>query len=99
VCYRRLTREAYAPDVRQFIGWWQEHNLRLFSAQGGNIECFPRDIEAPDGRARRPSGVGCAQWPASTGTASKRGSSKVAGSTRRRPRREYESHATSLLSS
>jgi site-specific recombinase XerD len=49
--YRGLTRDAYALDLRQFIGWCQEHKVRLFAARRSDIECFARDLEAR-GRAR-----------------------------------------------
>jgi hypothetical protein len=28
-----LTRDAYALDLRQFIAWCYEHNMRLFTAR------------------------------------------------------------------
>jgi Phage integrase, N-terminal SAM-like domain len=46
-----LTRDAYALDLRQFIAWCDEHNLRLFTARRADIECFARDLEER-GRAR-----------------------------------------------
>jgi len=46
-----LTREAYAPDLRQFTGWCHQRHLRLFQARRADIECFARDLEAK-GRAR-----------------------------------------------
>jgi site-specific recombinase XerD len=49
--YQGLTREAYALDLRRFIAWCAEHNLRLFTARRADIECFARDLEAR-GRAR-----------------------------------------------
>lgn len=49
--YRGLTRDAYALDLRQFIAWCEEHDLRLFAVRRADIECFARDLEEC-GRAR-----------------------------------------------
>lgn len=49
--YRRLTRDAYALDLRQFIAWCDEDDHRLFDVRRADIECFARDLEAR-GRAR-----------------------------------------------
>ena len=49
--YRGLTREAYALDLRQFIAWCADHDLRLFAVRRADIECFARDLEGR-GRAR-----------------------------------------------
>ena len=48
--YSGLTRQAYELDLRQFVGWCQQH-LRLFQARRADIECFARDLETC-GRAR-----------------------------------------------
>jgi hypothetical protein len=92
--YTGLTREAYALDLRQFASWCQEFHIGLFQARRAGIECFARDLEA---RARA--------------TVTRR-LCTVAGSCRyateeelldhspaahvRRPRLDYESHATRL---
>jgi site-specific recombinase XerD len=94
--YRGLTRDAYELDLRQFASWCHLQHLRLFGARRSDIECFARDLEA-SGRARA--------------TVSRR-LSTVAGFYRyaveeellehspaihvRRPRLDYESHATAL---
>jgi site-specific recombinase XerD len=94
--YTGLTREAYALDLRQFASWCQQQQVRLFHARRADIECFARDLEAR-GRARA--------------TITRR-LSTVAGFYRyaveeelldhspaahvRRPRLDYESHATGL---
>ncbi len=94
--YSGLTREAYALDLRQFAQWCEDHGLHLFAARRADIECFGRDLEAR-GRARA--------------TVSRR-LSTIAGFYRyaveeellehspavhvRRPRLDYESHATGL---
>jgi integrase/recombinase XerD len=94
--YSGMTRQAYELDLRQFAGWCQKYQLRLFQARRADIECFARDLEAR-GRARA--------------TITRR-LSTVAGFYRyavgeelldhspaahvRRPRLNYESHATAL---
>jgi Phage integrase, N-terminal SAM-like domain len=49
--YSGLTRQAYELALRQFAGWCQQHQLRLFQARRADIEFFGRDLEAR-GRAR-----------------------------------------------
>jgi len=94
--YSGLTREAYALDLRQFAQWCEDHGLHLFAARRADIECFGRDLESR-GRAQA--------------TVSRR-LSTIAGFYRyavdeellehspavhvRRPRLDYESHATGL---
>jgi integrase/recombinase XerD len=94
--YTGLTREAYALDLRQFTAWCARHSLRLSDVRRADIECFARDLEAA-GRARA--------------TVTRR-LSTIAGFYRyaveedllghspavhvRRPRLDYESHATGL---
>ena len=94
--YTGLTREAYTLDLRQFAGWCRQHDIRLFGARRADIECFARDLEAR-GRARA--------------TVTRR-LCTIAGFYRyaveeelldhspaihvRRPRLDYESHATGL---
>ena len=74
--YRGLTRDAYALDLRQFVAWCKEHDRRLFAVRRADIECFARDLEAR-GRAGRPSPAGCARWPASTATPSRKACSSA----------------------
>jgi site-specific recombinase XerD len=94
--YRGLTREAYTLDLRQFTGWCRTRSLPLFSVRRADIENFARELEAR-GRARA--------------TVTRR-LSTIAGLYRyaveeelldhspaahvRRPRVDYESHATAL---
>jgi site-specific recombinase XerD len=94
--YSGLTREAYELDLRQYASWCHQHHLRLFQARRADIECFARDLETR-GRARA--------------TITRR-LSTIAGFYRyameedlldhspaahvRRPRLDYESHATGL---
>ena len=93
---RGLTREAYALDLRQFTSWCRTRSLLLFAVRRADIEGFARELEAR-GRARA--------------TVTRR-LSTIAGFYRyaveeelldhspaahvRRPRLDYESHATAL---
>jgi len=94
--YRGLTREAYTLDLRQFTGWCRTRSLALFAVRRADIETFACELEAR-GRARA--------------TVTRR-LSTIAGFYRyaveeelldhspaahvRRPRVDYESHATAL---
>src|SRR5437773_8526166 len=94
--YRGLTREAYALDLRQFTAWCRARSLALFAVRRAEIEPFARELEAR-GRARA--------------TVTRR-LCTIAGFYRnvveeelldhspaahvRRPRVDYESHATGL---
>jgi site-specific recombinase XerD len=94
--YSGLTRDSYALDLRQFMHWCTSQGTHLFAVRRADIECFGRDLEAK-GRARS--------------TVSRR-LCTVAGFYRyaveeellehspalhvRRPRVDYESHATAL---
>ena len=94
--YRGLTREAYTLDLRQFTGWCRTRSLALFAVRRADIETFACELEAR-GRARA--------------TVTRR-LSTIAGFYRyaveeelldhspaahvRRPRMDYESHATAL---
>src|ERR1700729_3559899 len=49
--YRGLTREAYNLDLRQFTAWCRSRSLPLFSVRRADIETFARELEA-EGRAR-----------------------------------------------
>ena len=49
--YRGLTREAYAPDLRQFTSWCRGRSLHLLAVRRADIESFARELEAK-GRAR-----------------------------------------------
>lgn len=94
--YRDLTRDAYALDLRQFSIWCEQHNLRLFSVRRPDIECYARDLEAR-GRtratvARRLSTVaGFYRYAEEEGLLERSPAVHV-----RRPRLDYESHATGL---
>ncbi len=49
--FRALTRDAYALDLRQFVGWCEREGLRLFAARRADIELYARYLEEA-GRAR-----------------------------------------------
>lgn len=94
--YRGLTRDAYALDLHQFIAWCHEHDRRLFDVRRADIECFARDLEAC-GRsrvtvARRLCTVaGFYRYAEHEGMLERSAAAHV-----RRPRLDYESHATGL---
>jgi integrase/recombinase XerD len=94
--YSGLTREAYALDLRQFVSWCQQHHLRLFGARRADIECFARDLEAR-GRARATvtrrlcTIAGFYRYAVEEDLLDHSPAAHV-----RRPRLDYESHATGL---
>jgi integrase len=92
--YTGLTREAYALDLRQFTAWCQLHHLRLFQARRADIECFARDLEAL-GRARATRRLctiaGFYRYAVEEDLLEHSPATHV-----RRPRLDYESHATGL---
>ncbi len=94
--YRGLTRDAYAMDLRQFVAWCDQHQLRLFDARRADIECFARDLEAR-GRARATVGrrlctvAGFYRYAEEDGLLAHSPAAHV-----RRPRLDYESHAVGL---
>jgi site-specific recombinase XerD len=94
--YRGLTREAYALDLRQFTNWCRTRSLPLFAARRADIEGFARDLEA-GGRARatvtrRLSTVaGFYKYAVEEELLDHSPAAHV-----RRPRLDYESHATAL---
>lgn len=45
------TRKAYSLDLRQWIGWCRDHDLRVFEAKRAHIEVYARWLEE-QGRAR-----------------------------------------------
>lgn len=94
--YSGLTREAYALDLRQFAAWCAAHSLRLFQARRAGIECFGRDLEAA-GRARATvtrrlcTVAGFCKYAVEEELLDHSPAAHV-----RRPRLDYESHATGL---
>jgi len=94
--YRGLTRDAYTLDLRQFVAWCQTHDLRLFDVRRADIECFARHLEelgrARATVARRLSTVaGFYRYAEQDGLLDRSPAVHV-----RRPRLDYESHATGL---
>ncbi len=94
--YSGLTRQAYELDLRQFAGWCQQHQLRLFQARRADIELFARDLEAR-GRARATitrrlcTVAGFYRYAVEEELLDHSPAAHV-----RRPRLDYESHATGL---
>jgi integrase/recombinase XerD len=94
--YAGLTREAYALDLRQYASWCQLRDLRLFQARRADIECFARDLEAK-GRARATitrrlcTIAGFYKCAVEEDLLEHSPAAHV-----RRPRLDYESHATGL---
>ena len=94
--YTGLTRQAYELDLRQFASWCQQHQLRLFQARRADIEFFGRDLEAR-GRARATitrrlcTVAGFYRYAVEEELLDHSPATHV-----RRPRLDYESHATGL---
>ncbi|MBO0837764.1 MAG: tyrosine-type recombinase/integrase [Actinobacteria bacterium] len=94
--YRDLTREAYTLDLRQFTGWCRSRSVSLFSVRRADIETFARELEAK-GRARatvtrRLSTIaGFYKYAVEEELLDHSPAAHV-----RRPRLDYESHATGL---
>ena len=94
--YTGLTREAYALDLRQYASWCQQRHIRLFDARRADIECFGRDLEAK-GRARATvtrrlcTVAGFYRYAVEEELLEHSPAAHV-----RRPRIDYESHATGL---
>jgi len=94
--YAGLTRDAYELDLRQYAGWCQQHHLRLFQARRADIESFARDLEAR-GRARATvtrrlcTVAGFYRYAVQEELLDHSPAAHV-----RRPRLDYESHATGL---
>jgi integrase/recombinase XerD len=49
--YSGLTREADALDLREYVCWCADHQVRLFGARRADVESFGRQLETL-GRAR-----------------------------------------------
>jgi len=94
--YSGLTREAYMLDLRQYAAWCTEHHVAVFGARRADIECFARHLESL-GRARatiarRLCTVACFyRYAEQEGLIATPPAAHV-----RRPRLDYESHATGL---
>ena len=94
--YRGLTREAYTLDLRQFTTWCRARSLALFAVRRAGIEGFARDLEAR-GRARATvtrrlcTIAGFYKYAVEEELLDHSPAAHV-----RRPRVDYESHATAL---
>jgi integrase/recombinase XerD len=94
--YRGLTREAYALDLRQFTSWCRARSVALFSVRRADIEGFARDLEAR-GQARVTvtrrlcTIAGFYKYAVEEELLDHSPAAHV-----RRPRVDYESHATAL---
>ena len=94
--YRGLTREAYTLDLRQFTGWCRARSLPLFSVRRADIETFARELEAK-GRARATvtrrlcTIAGSCKYAVEEELLEHSPAAHV-----RRPRLDYESHATAM---
>jgi integrase/recombinase XerD len=95
--YRGLTREAYALDLRQFTSWCRSRSLGLFGVRRADIEGFARDLEGK-GRARATvtrrlcTIAGFYKYAVEEELLEH----SAAAAHVRRPRLDYESHATAL---
>jgi integrase/recombinase XerD len=94
--YSGLTRDTYTLDLRQYVAWCTEHRVAVFGARRADIECFARHLESL-GRsratiARRLCTVSCFyRYAEQEGLIAVSPAAHV-----RRPRLDYESHATGL---
>ena len=94
--YRGLTRDAYALDLRQFTTWCRARSLDLFAVRRADIESFARELEAR-GRARATvtrrlcTIAGLYRYAVEEELLEHSPAAHV-----RRPRVDYESHATAL---
>ena len=94
--YSGLTREAYKLDLRQYVTWCAERRVALFGARRSDIEAFGRQLETA-GRARatisrRLCTIACFyRYAEQEDFITKSPAVHV-----RRPKLDYESHATGL---
>jgi integrase/recombinase XerD len=94
--YRGLTREAYTLGLRQFTAWCRTRSLPLFAVRRADIETFARELEAR-GRARATvtrrlcTTAGFYKYAVEEELPEHSPAAHV-----RRPRLDYESHATAL---
>lgn len=94
--YRGLTRDSYVLDLRQYAIWCLDHDLRLFDARRMDIESFARELEAK-GRARSTVARRLCTIAAFYRYAEEEGLIEHSPPAHvRRPRLDYESHATGL---
>ncbi len=94
--YSGLTREAYTLDLRQYVAWCTERSVTLFAARRADIEGFGRHLEdlgrARATVARRLCTIACFyRYAEQEGLIATSPAVHL-----RRPRLDYESHATGL---
>jgi hypothetical protein len=94
--YGGLTREAYQLDLRQYVSWCTERGISLFGARRADIERFGRTLESR-GRARATIARRLCTVACFYRYAEEEGMIAVSPAVHvRRPRLDYESHATGL---
>jgi site-specific recombinase XerD len=94
--YSGLTREAYQLDLRQYVQWCTEHRVSLFCARRADIESFGRHLETL-GRARATIARRLCTVACFYRYAEQEGMIELSPAVHvRRPRLDYESHATGL---
>jgi site-specific recombinase XerD len=94
--YSGLTREAYTLDLRQYVSWCSEHRVSVSGARRADIESFGRHLETL-GRARATIARRLCTVTCFYRYAEEEGLIPVSPAVHvRRPRLDYESHATGL---
>jgi site-specific recombinase XerD len=94
--YSGLTRKAYTLDLRQYAAWCTEARIRIFGARRADIETFSRHLEAL-GRARATVSRRLCTITCFYRYAEQEGLIEHSPAVHvRRPRLDYESHATGL---
>ena len=94
--YSGLTRDAYELDLRQFVVWCDDHQLDLFEVRKADIEAFARELERR-GRARATVARRlCTVTSFYRYAEEERLLAHSPAVHVRRPRIDYESHATGL---
>jgi site-specific recombinase XerD len=94
--YSGLTRDAYQLDLRQWVQWCAERQVTLFGARRADIEGFGRHLEAA-GRARATVARRLCTIACFYRYAEEEALIPISPAVHvRRPRLDYESHATGL---
>jgi site-specific recombinase XerD len=94
--YSGLTRDAYRLDLRQYVAWCANRSIALFDARRADIEGFGRHLEGL-GRARSTIARRLCTIACFYRYAEEEGLITVSPAVHvRRPRLDYESHATGL---